>query len=120
MSFRARLTLVAAAAVALAVVLASVVVWVVVRNQLYRELDNRLKIRAAEITSGPGPHPERTYGGRIFLDVPGTLFGNDYVQAVYPAGAPLLGFGETKPLPVDARARRAAGGEGHPYFSTTH
>ena len=39
MSFRARLTLVAAAAVALAVVLASIVVWLVVRNQLYRELD---------------------------------------------------------------------------------
>jgi two-component system sensor histidine kinase MprB len=120
MSFRARLTLVAAAAVALAVVLASIVVWLVVRNQLYRELDNRLKIRAAEIMSPPGPHPERGYGGHLFLDVPGTLFGNDYVQAVYPAGPPLLGFDETQPLPVDTRARQAAVGQGHPYFSTTH
>jgi two-component system sensor histidine kinase MprB len=120
-SFRARLTLVAAAAVALAVVLASVVVWLVVRNQLYRELDNRLKVRAAEITAPPGPHPERSYGaGRVFLDVPGTFLGFDYVQAVYADGPPLLALGETRALPIDARARRAAAGEGHAYFSTTH
>jgi two-component system, OmpR family, sensor histidine kinase MprB len=119
-SFRARLTLVAAAAVALAVVLASVVVWVVVRNQLYRELDNRLKVRAAEITAPPGPHIERSYGGRLFLDVPGTYLGNDYVQAVYPSGSPLLTLGEPRPLPVDVRARRAATGVGDAYFSTTH
>jgi two-component system sensor histidine kinase MprB len=119
-SFRARLTLVAAAAVALAVILASIVVWLVVRNQLYRELDNRLKVRAAEITAPPGPHPERTYGGRIFLDVPGSFLGADYVQAVYSDGSTLLGFDETRPLPVDARARRAGAGDGRPYFSTTH
>src|ERR671929_1393322 len=119
-SFRARLTLVAAAAVALAVVLASVVVWLVVRNQLYRELDNRLKSRAAEITVPPGPHPERGYGGRVFLDVPGKFLGFDYVQAVYSDGSTLLTLGESRPLPVDAQARRAALGKGRPYFSGTH
>jgi two-component system sensor histidine kinase MprB len=120
MSFRARLTLVAAAAVALAVVLASAVVWVVVRNQLYHEVDNRLKIRAAEITSGPGPHPEQVFGGRTYLDVPGPFLGTDYVQAVYPNGQTLLAYGETQPLPVDARTRDAANGQGKPFFSTTH
>jgi two-component system sensor histidine kinase MprB len=120
MSFRARLTLVAAAAVALAVVLASAVVWLVVRNQLYHEVDNRLKIRAAEITSGPGPHPDRAFDGRIYLDVPGPFLGIDYVQAVYPNGSTLLAYGETERLPVDARTREAAGGQGKAFFSTTH
>ena len=47
MSFRARLTLVAAAAVALAVVAASAVVYVVVRNELRSRVDNDLRSRAA-------------------------------------------------------------------------
>src|SRR5207237_1299523 len=82
MSFRARLTLVAAAAVALAVVLASVVVWLVVRNQLYREVDNRLKTRAVELANS-GLHPETAPNGKPFLDTPpGTFLGFDYVQAV--------------------------------------
>jgi two-component system, OmpR family, sensor histidine kinase MprB len=120
MSFRVRLTLVAAAAVALAVVLASAIVWLVVRNQLYRDLDNRLKVRAAEITSGRGPHPDQFPGVGLVLDVPGQFIGVDYVQAVYPGGATLRPYGETQPLPVDERAREAANGEGKPYFSTTH
>jgi len=120
MSFRARLTFVAAAAVALAVVLASAIVWVVVRNQLYRDLDNRLKVRAAELTSGPGPHPDRFPGGGLVLDLPGPFTGVDYVRAVYPDGTTLLPYGESGSLPVDARTREAANGEGNPYFSTTH
>src|SRR2546421_292518 len=66
MSFRARLTLVAAAAVALAVILASVVVWLLVRNQLYREVDNRLKTRAVELVNA-GLHPERGPDGNVYL-----------------------------------------------------
>ena len=120
MSFRARLTLVAAAAVALAVVLASVVVWVVVRNQLYREVDNRLKTRAVELANS-GLHPETAPNGKPFLDTPpGTFLGFDYVQAVEANGATLLTLYETRPLPVDARARKAATGRGRPYFGTTH
>ena len=46
MTFRARLALVAAAAVALAVLAASVVVYFVVRNQLYGDLDARLTEQA--------------------------------------------------------------------------
>ena len=47
MSFRARLTLVAAAAVALAVVVASAVVYIVVRSELRARVDNDLRNRAA-------------------------------------------------------------------------
>ena len=46
MSFRARMALVAAAAVALAVVLASLVVYFVVRGQLLSSLDESLQERA--------------------------------------------------------------------------
>ena len=120
MSFRARLALVAAAAVALAVVLASIVIWLVVRNQLYREVDNRLKTRAVELANS-GLHPETAPNGKPFLDTPpGTFLGFDYVQAVEANGATLLTLYETQPLPVDARARKAATGHGRPYFGTTH
>jgi hypothetical protein len=44
MSFKARLALVAAGAVALAVIAASAVVFLVVRNELRRDFDNGLRI----------------------------------------------------------------------------
>ena len=47
MSFRTRLALSAAGAVALAVVAASVVVWFVVRGQLYGQIDKALEAEAA-------------------------------------------------------------------------
>ncbi|MGH3085291.1 MAG: hypothetical protein ACRDNP_14805, partial [Gaiellaceae bacterium] len=53
MSFRARLTLVAATAVALAVALASGVVYVVVRDQLRGQVDDALEARAVEIQHAP-------------------------------------------------------------------
>jgi two-component system, OmpR family, sensor histidine kinase MprB len=119
-SFRARLILVAAAAVALAVVLASVVVWLVVRNQLYREVDNRLKTRAVELANS-GLHPDTGPDGKPFLDAhPGTFLGFDFVQAVEADGSTLLTAYETRALPVGARARNAATGQGRAYFSTTH
>ena len=60
MSFRARLALVAAAAVALAVVLASVTTYVVVRDQLRGTVDDALQERADEIS----PRPiEAVFGG---------------------------------------------------------
>jgi two-component system, OmpR family, sensor histidine kinase MprB len=119
-SFRARLTLVAAAAVALAVVLASIVVWVVVRNQLYREVDNRLKTRAVELVSAR-LHPEPAPGGGFFLaGSPGTLLGLDYVQVVWEGGRTLRPYGQDEPIPVDSRTVAAAKGGGDSYFSDTH
>ena len=55
MSFRTRLALVAAAAVGIAVVVASVVVFVVVHNELFGEVDRALHDRAVEIANGPQP-----------------------------------------------------------------
>ena len=53
MTFRARLTLVAAAAVALAVVAASLVVYFVVRDQLRGTVDDSLRSTAAKLTHVP-------------------------------------------------------------------
>ena len=69
MSFRARLTLSVAAAVALAVVLASAATYVLVRNQLRGTVDDGLRERAAEIEQEPLD--------RVFFSSP---FSSVYVQ----------------------------------------
>ncbi|HEY3021773.1 MAG TPA: hypothetical protein VGJ32_16360, partial [Solirubrobacteraceae bacterium] len=58
MSFRLRVTLLATAAVAIAVVAASGVVYVVVRHQLLGEVDSSLVNRAREFVQHPGPGPD--------------------------------------------------------------
>ena len=96
MSFRARLALVAAAAVALAVVLASVTTYVVVRNQLRDTVDEALQERAEEISRLPldrvffGPGPELGEAG-------------GYPQLVRSDGETLVRRGATLRLPVDDR-----------------
>jgi two-component system sensor histidine kinase MprB len=82
-SFRARLALVAAAAVALAVIIASVVVFVVVRGQLRGEVDSTLRARWAQIRQSP--LPLRVDDG--YLDIPGPPVGEaTFVQAVTSQG----------------------------------
>jgi two-component system sensor histidine kinase MprB len=115
MSFRTRLALVAAAAVALAVVAASAVVYVVVRDQLRSQLDSTLRTDAFAIYNGA--HPDHTPSGELFLDV-GPFQGTPgYIQAVTPTGGVLRTFRESGSLPLDERARAAARNEGGPYFS---
>jgi two-component system sensor histidine kinase MprB len=117
-SFRARLALVAAGAVALAVVVASVVVFVVVRGQLLGEVDSALHSRAQELLQGPGVRIEN---GR--LEVPGPQFGAeaDYIQAVLGNGHPLLSQNLPSPLPIPEKARKMATGKRvKPFFSEAH
>jgi two-component system sensor histidine kinase MprB len=57
MSFRARLALVAAAAVALAVVAASFAVYFIVRNQLLNPIDESLRQTAEQIQHSPPTRP---------------------------------------------------------------
>jgi len=117
-SFRARLTLVAAAAVALAIVVASAVVFVVVRGQLLGQVDEALRARATELATMPVPL--RIDEG--VLRVPGQGIGapSDYIQAVPASGPPVLTPQERVALPISDRARDAATGRGGPYFSETH
>jgi two-component system sensor histidine kinase MprB len=104
MSFRTRLALVAAAAVALAVVLASVTTYVVVRDQLRGTVDEALQERADEISQrpldavfrGPGP-PLGEAGG--------------YPQLVRAEdGATFRPEGATAPLPVNKNVLDVAEG----------
>ena len=110
MSFRARLTLVAAAAVALAVIAASAVVWFVVKDTLYDQVDNRLRARAQEITTGPQPiRVEETPDGRRYIEVERNILGSGgYIQVVSSDGTALRTFEETQPLPVGRRALETA------------
>ncbi|HLM37865.1 MAG TPA: HAMP domain-containing sensor histidine kinase [Gaiellaceae bacterium] len=117
MSFRTRLALVAAAAVGLAVVAASAVVFVVVRDQLLGEVDQALTDRARELLTGPGLHTDENGD----LEVPGPRFGTpDFIQAVPAQGPVLLTYYENRGLPVTDDAREAARGGGDPRFSNAH
>jgi two-component system sensor histidine kinase MprB len=94
MSFRTRLALVAAAAVALAVVLASVTTYVVVRDQLRGTVDEALQGRADQISQRP---IDAVFGG------PGPPLGGaeGYPQLVREDGATFRPEGATAPLPVN-------------------
>jgi two-component system sensor histidine kinase MprB len=97
-SFRARLTLAAAAAVALAVVLSSAVVYVVVRDQLRGTVDDGLRDRAAEISQEPVD--------RVFFTSP---FANlYYVQLVSSDGACSSARGGSCGIPVAGAALKVA------------
>jgi two-component system sensor histidine kinase MprB len=103
MSFRARLALVAAAAVALAIVVASFVVYFVVRDQLRATVDASLRITAAQLANSPvhdfghfaAPSPE-------LGDAPG------YPQIVGIDGTPILPPGADVVLPVNDRVKNVA------------
>jgi two-component system, OmpR family, sensor histidine kinase MprB len=111
MSFRVRLTLVAAAAVALAVVLSSVVVYAVVRDQLRDEVDRALEGRAIQIQRPPfrGPFPR----------IPDPEFGEagGYVQVVSADGTVRRPSGAETPIPVTSRVLDVAAGEADPFFA---
>jgi two-component system sensor histidine kinase MprB len=118
-SFRARLTLVAAAAVALVVVLASAVVYIVVRNQLRGTVDSALRERAADVSH----EPIRAFraGGRAFL-APGPELGGapGYFQLVESDGTTVRPPGETVELPVSDRVLSVANGAAGGFLSDTH
>jgi two-component system, OmpR family, sensor histidine kinase MprB len=122
MSFRARLTLVAAAAVALAVIMASAVIFVVVRDQLRSELDEGLKDRAAALISR-GPLAARPdHNGELVLDLPGPPLGGapGYVQVVTQDGATIRPRGATEPIPTNDDVLAVARGDAGTFFYDTH
>jgi two-component system, OmpR family, sensor histidine kinase MprB len=98
-SFRARLTLVAAAAVALAVVVSSFVVYFVVRDQLLGTVDNSLRTTAAQLARTP------VHDFKHFASPPAELGGAPgYPQLVGEDGEILaLGPGATVRLPVNEK-----------------
>lgn len=108
MSFRARLTLVAAAAVALAVIVASLVVYFVVRGQLLASVDGALRGQRLEVLAAPPPQI-------FFTEGPPGLQG--YVQALAADGTCRAQGNRECVIPVSSSALAVARGERGPYFS---
>jgi two-component system sensor histidine kinase MprB len=105
-SLRRRLTLIAGASVGIAIVLAALVVYVVVRGQLRGQVDDTLKAQAVlvqqdprALNGGPFPGPGPNAGGRA-----------PYSQIVSTNGTVLQTLGG-QPLPVAANDRRVAAGQ---------
>jgi two-component system sensor histidine kinase MprB len=120
-SYRARLTLASAAAVAVAVVGASAVTYALVRSELRSQVDDTLRSRAGDlpprldIIGDPngeqylGLRPERFGGVAVFT------------QLVREDGEAITQAGATGHLPVSERARAAAQGEiDEPFYEDAH
>ena len=105
MSFRARIAVAAAAAVALTVVVASSVLFFVVRSQLRAPIDASLKTRAADIQSHPVT-PVVSPDGKTYLAGIRPEFGEarGYVQLVKSNGNALLPLLQNVQLPVSEDA----------------
>jgi two-component system sensor histidine kinase MprB len=115
MSFRARLTVVAAAAVAIAVLTASALAYVIVRDELLKPIDDGLRHSAGELLAGRGgpggpfQRPEGELGGA-----------NAYFQFVRADGTTYRLPNENVVLPVDSKTKQLAKGKGDEYFSDLH
>jgi two-component system sensor histidine kinase MprB len=141
-SFRRRITFASAAAVAIAVVLASVLVYVLTSNELHGQVDAQLRSRSDNLRLIER-HPARRHGDRL-LDAlagrgaspqqllesgpqpPGEALDNvaprpnqvrGYQQLVDAGGKVLFRSGaKNVTLPVEARTRTLAAGRGEAFF----
>ena len=115
LSFRARLALVAAAAVALAIVAASFVIYFVVRDQLVSTVDGSLRTTASQLQQSP------VHDFRNFV-VPEAELGAapGYPQLVGADGVVYLPPGETVSLPVNKHVLQVARTGHGGFFTDTH
>jgi len=117
MSFRTRIALASAVAVALAVVLASGLVYVVARGQLRAPIDDALERRAEDITR----HPLGTFeaeDGQSYLAIrPEFGEARGYVQLVREDGTVLGPYLQDVELPVDEDVQSLTRGERGEYWS---
>ncbi len=112
MTFRARIAISAAVAVALTVVFASVLLYLVAREQLRAPVDDALEARTVELLS----HPLRLYetpDGSTYLSVlPEFGEARGYVQVVRSDGEVIGPRRQGLELPVDEDVRAIAAKEG--------
>ncbi len=116
MTFRARIAISAAAAVALTVVAASILLYLVAREQLRVPVDEALEARAAEISVQPlGILPSQ--GGKTYLAVrPEFGEARGYVQLVRTDGSVLVPPRQRVKLPVDDDVLDVAGQRGAAFW----
>ena len=119
-SFRQRLALLSAAAVAVAVVLASAITFVIVRSELRGEVDQSLKDTVNRI-SVPAELllPGTVSRGQNVLVLPqGQLGSRDvYAQVVRPNGSVVRPRGSRIRLPIDERVLEVAPDERGAFFT---
>jgi two-component system, OmpR family, sensor histidine kinase MprB len=113
MTFRARLALVAAAAVALAVIVASAIVYVVVRGELYAPVDNQLSKTAEHMVEDRAEgHVSRAF----FFPQPELGGAGGYPQVVEANGNVILPRDADVKLPVEDGVISVARGDRHDYY----
>jgi two-component system sensor histidine kinase MprB len=143
MSFRRRITLVSAAAVAIAVVLASLLTYLLTSHQLRGQVDSQLSNRAESLRFG-ARSPTRPHRNTLEDLIQGQDSAQDlpprgaapqsnplsnlpprpnqvrgYQQLVDTRGGVLFRSADVT-LPVDARTRELAAGAGKPFFREAH
>jgi len=122
MSFKARLALGSAAAVAVAILLASAIVYFLVRNELRSQVDRNLANEAAQIAAVPRFAAVLAYAPNIYaLNVPTPIF-TGYFQLVGRDGKVYIPEGFVSPsprLPVTAKVRAAAAGKHGAFYYDT-
>jgi two-component system, OmpR family, sensor histidine kinase MprB len=117
MSFRARIAIAASAAVALAVVLASLLVFFVVRNQLRGQIDDGLEVRADQLGQIPLEAFEAP-GGETYLALrPDFGEPDSSVQVLKSDGKTIRPPFERVELPVGSAALAVARGKADHFFS---
>ncbi len=114
MTLRARLALGSAAAVAVAIVLASMAVYFLVQKELRAQVDRNLRAEATQISNVPRFATVIAYPPNIYeIDLPAPIFGG-YFQLVGRGGELYIpnGYVSPKPrLPVTDRVRAVAKGK---------
>jgi two-component system sensor histidine kinase MprB len=117
MSFRARIAVSTAAAVALTVALASVLVYLVAREQVRAPVDEALEQRAAEISHRPLFIIGAGAGDEKFLDVrPEFGEARAYIQLVRTNGSVLVPPRQDLEIPVGDETLAVAGDKGAAFW----
>ncbi len=118
-SFRQRLALLSAAAVAVAVVLASAITFVIVRSELRGGVDQSLKDTVDRISVPAELLLPGTVPGQNVLVLPqGELGSRDvYAQVVRPNGSVVRPRGSRVRLPIDERVLEVAVGEREAFYT---
>ena len=116
MTFRARLTVLASAAVAVAVALAAVLVYVAARSVLRGEVDDALQRQAVLLSQAP---VEAACLRDVFPELPRARFGgpDGYIQIVCAGDELVREPGEEVGLPVSTRTDDVAAGQAGAFFA---
>jgi two-component system, OmpR family, sensor histidine kinase MprB len=118
-TFRARVIVLSAAAVAIAVALGSAVAYFAARSSLRGEVDDALRDRSVVVQQFPLPLSCLKVGGQPLAQLPNPQFGGPAgkIQVICLQTGPVRPRGENVPLPVTDRAMEVARGREKGYFS---